>query len=159
MNRLSDTSRQRLFIYALMAFSLVLSGQAAASSWSTEATLISQTAVAETGDGTARLLVDFAQGNQCEPEIILMIQGSPQTSGKKVGLGVDKRGQYESDIQTITGEQYAVSFTKKANDLVSDLRKGYRASVSIPGENAIRFSLSGSSSAISFAQKRCKALQ
>lgn len=108
---------------------------------------------------SARLMVDFAFGNQCGPEVIVRMDAaklSPML--ESLTLQVDQRKRYRSTVLSRNDEQVLVSFTKDVDKILNDLKLGNKVRVFAKAYSA-QFSLSGSSAALAYAQRRCESLQ
>jgi hypothetical protein len=130
-----------------------------AGSWSNEADLTAHFAYTDNPGNSARLMVDFALGNQCGPEVIMSLdKASLKTAVEAMVLQVDQRKQYRSTMLSRRDKQLLISFTEDTDKILKDLKAGNKVRVSAQ-EQTVQFSLSGSSSALAYAQKRCASLQ
>ncbi len=144
-----------MFIMAM----LLSASPAFAGAWGNEANLTAHIAYTDAREGSARMMVDFAFGNQCGPEVIVRMDATVfKTSDESLVLQVDQRKQYPSSALSRLDEQLLVSFTEDADKILKDLKAGNKVGVSAK-EQTIRFSLSGSSAALAYAQRRCESLQ
>ena len=147
--------RNKLFILA-MTFS---SSTAIAGSWANESDLTAHIAYTSSSGGAARLMVDFAFGNQCGPEVVVRMDAAKlAASDEPLVLQVDQRKQHPTKLLSLGDELVLASFTENTDEILKDLKAGNKVRVSVK-EHSAQFSLSGSSAALAYAQRRCESLQ